>query len=65
VMILYGRFSLSDKQGRFGETEAHNGTSVSMWQIHPEDGGNKVLRNVGILPQRHTASQPRRTGFDT
>jgi hypothetical protein len=26
----------------------------------PEDGGSKVLRNVDILPQHYTASQPRR-----
>jgi hypothetical protein len=26
----------------------------------PEDGGNNVLRNVGILPQHYTVSQPRR-----
>jgi hypothetical protein len=25
-----------------------------------EDVGNMVLRNVGILPQHHTASQPKR-----
>jgi hypothetical protein len=28
--------------------------------LHPEDGGNKVLRNVGILQQHYTASEPRR-----
>jgi hypothetical protein len=28
--------------------------------LHPEDGGSMHLRNVGILPQHHTASQPRR-----
>jgi hypothetical protein len=26
--------------------------------LHLEDGGNKFLRNVGILPHNHTASQP-------
>jgi hypothetical protein len=30
------------------------------WAFHPEDGGSKVLRNVGILPQQYMASQPRR-----
>jgi hypothetical protein len=25
----------------------------------PEDGGGKVLRNVGIIPQHYMASQPR------
>jgi len=24
--------------------------------FHPEDGGNKILRNVGILPHRYTVS---------
>jgi len=28
--------------------------------FHPEDGGSKVLRNVGDLPQHYAASQPRR-----
>jgi hypothetical protein len=28
--------------------------------LHPEDGGNIDLWNVGILPQHYTASQPRR-----
>jgi hypothetical protein len=26
--------------------------------FYPEDGGSKVLRNVGILRQHYTASQP-------
>jgi len=33
------------------------------WIVVPcsvaEDGGSKVIRNVGILPQHYTASQPR------
>jgi hypothetical protein len=28
--------------------------------LHGEHGGNKDLRNFGILPQHHTATQPRR-----
>jgi hypothetical protein len=28
--------------------------------LHPEEGGSMDLRNVGILPQYYTASQPRR-----
>jgi len=31
----------------------------------PEDGGNKALRNVGILPQNHTATQPGRSRLET
>jgi hypothetical protein len=27
---------------------------------HPEDGGSKVLRNVGILPHHYTPSEPTR-----
>jgi hypothetical protein len=27
------------------------------YSLHSEDGGSKVLRNFGILPQRYTASQ--------
>jgi len=32
--------------------------------FHPEDGGTKVLRNVGFLPQHYTASQPRSPRFE-
>jgi len=28
--------------------------------VNHEDGGSKVIRNVGILPRHYTASQPRR-----
>jgi hypothetical protein len=29
-------------------------------QLHPEDGGSMVLRNVGVLlPQHYTVSRPR------
>jgi len=28
--------------------------------FHPEDGGNKVLQNIVILPQHYTASKTRR-----
>jgi hypothetical protein len=30
------------------------------WLRNPEDGGSMDLRNVGILPQHYTVSQPRR-----
>jgi hypothetical protein len=33
--------------------------------IHPEDGCSKVLRNVGLLPQDYTVSQPRRPRLGT
>jgi len=33
--------------------------------LHPEDGGSKVFRNVGILPRRYTASQPKRLRHET
>jgi len=33
--------------------------------LHPEDGGSLDLRNVGILPQHYTASQPRRRGLES
>jgi hypothetical protein len=36
------------------------GFYVKTLVLHPEDGGSKVLRNVGVLRQRCTASQPRR-----
>jgi hypothetical protein len=32
---------------------------------HPEDGDSTVLRNVGILPQHYTASQPRRPRLES
>jgi len=31
----------------------------------PEDGGVMDFRNVGIIPQHYTASQPRRSHFDS
>jgi hypothetical protein len=30
------------------------------FSLQPEDGGSKVIRNSGILPQHYKASQPRR-----
>jgi hypothetical protein len=32
--------------------------------LHSEDGGSKVLRNVGILPQHYTMSPPRRSRLE-
>jgi len=32
--------------------------------IHAEDGGSQILRNVDILPQQFTASKPRRPRFE-
>jgi len=31
------------------------------WTLLPEDGGNMSLRNLDILPQHHTGSQPQKT----
>jgi len=28
-------------------------------EFHPEDGGSKVVRNIGILPLQYTVSQSR------
>jgi len=33
--------------------------------LHPEDGGNRDLRNTDILPQRYTALQPRRPRLES
>jgi len=32
--------------------------------LNPEDGGSKVFRNAGILPQHYTVSQPRIPPFE-
>jgi len=32
--------------------------------LHPEDGGSKVIGKVDILPQHYMASQPRRPTFE-
>jgi hypothetical protein len=32
--------------------------------LQKEDGASKVLRNVGILPQHHKESQPRRNRLE-
>jgi hypothetical protein len=39
----------------------------NLWVIslHPEDGGQIVLRNVGILPQHYAASKPRRPRLES
>jgi len=37
----------------------HDGIQVHI-HLHPEDGSSMVLRNVGILSQHYTTSQPRR-----
>jgi len=34
--------------------------AFAVMKILPVDGSSKVLRNVGILPQSYTASQPKR-----
>jgi hypothetical protein len=42
-------------------------SSSGLWRLHfrGEDGGSMVLRNVDILPQHYTASQPRITGIES
>jgi hypothetical protein len=30
-----------------------------MLHLHPENGDSKVFRNVGLIPQHYTTSQPR------
>jgi hypothetical protein len=39
--------------------------AVSYHSLYPEDGESKVCRNIVVLPQYYTASQPRepRRGF--
>jgi len=32
--------------------------------VHPKDGGGRVIRNVSILPQHYTASQATRSLFE-
>jgi len=34
-------------------------TALKIQVLHPEDGGLKVLRNVGVLPQHYAMSQPK------
>jgi len=40
------------------------GRPPPMFRVHPKDGGSKVLRNVGVLPQHYAASQSRRPRFE-
>jgi hypothetical protein len=37
----------------------------TIWRYNPEDGGSMDLRNIGILPQHYTMSQPRRPRLET
>jgi len=46
-------------------TTFNNNNYDSRRGIHPEDGGSKVLRNVGIMPHPYTGSQPRKLRFDS
>jgi hypothetical protein len=39
---------------------------LHLHELHPEDGGNKDLRNVGVLQQQHyTISLPRRPQLES
>jgi hypothetical protein len=38
--------------------------TAPLHDVIPENGGSKVLRNVGILPQHYTESQPQRLNFN-
>jgi hypothetical protein len=40
-------------------TRAYNFALFLLALVHPEDGGDKILRNVGSY-KSHTASSPRR-----
>jgi hypothetical protein len=44
-------------------TTRHHNTEESDLNIRTEDGGRKVIRNVGILPQHYTVSQPEDRDF--
>jgi hypothetical protein len=40
-------------------------SSLHPFSLQSDDGGSMVLRNVDILPQHYTASQPRRTRLES
>jgi hypothetical protein len=44
----------------FNKTDDGGSKIGSLTSLHPQDGGNEVLRNFIILLQHYTASQPRR-----
>jgi len=57
------RFPLVDGEFYARKHNSYNGLCESVWQSPiplREDGGSKVLRNSGIVPQRYMTSQPRR-----
>jgi hypothetical protein len=37
--------------------------AASIYRVKSQDGGRKVLRNVGVLPHHYTASRPGRHGL--
>jgi hypothetical protein len=39
-------------------TTLRGGQAASIFMEDPEEGGRKVLRNVGILPNHYAMSQP-------
>jgi len=54
---LHGHFTLKMEAARSSESlVSYRNTTRS---FHPEDGGSKLLRNVGILSHHYTASRPR------
>jgi len=43
-----------------GEFIVHLNKEDICLNLHPEDGGSTILRNVGMLSQHYKLSQPRR-----
>jgi hypothetical protein len=52
---------LADKVAELYERGNHALVSA----LHPEDGGNMILRSAGILPHDYTVSKPRRPWLDS
>jgi hypothetical protein len=57
-----------DLTGRLSETTTRHPVPVQCHchhSLHPEDGGDMVLRNVDILPHHYVLSQPRKPGSES
>jgi hypothetical protein len=61
-------FTVMTQSKSFGRQQGHPKrrypTANTTLRHNPEDGDNKVIRNVGILPHHYIALQQRRPRFE-
>jgi hypothetical protein len=60
MQLLLRRFLCRMSKNMMVVQNLHLSRGLILYSDKDEAGGSKVLRNIGILPQHYTASQPRR-----